>query len=334
MIVLDEEKLSMVFREIAKGFVKSPLEILLFIVLVLGIISFFITISRYQAKKSKIAKALRAQEVYNHITRKKAFNPLELDLLEKLSKHLNQFQEKYLLLESQSIFNACARKLQEAQRVPPSLIAGLRLKLGFKATDPEKIPHSSVELPDDQPVMITGKGGKSGIHGMVLKSQPHSLSIALEEGSAPPAAGSLVQVYFQNRSGLFAFNTIVRKTEKEMIQVAHSEKIRRLQRRNFYRKKTTLPVYVKLSGAHEQPVRSAFIDLGGGGASIINPNRRFEAGNRIDLSFTFPSGRARINLTAEVMRESENGKKLHVIFGPIPESSRDRIMHFLFKKKK
>lgn len=331
MIVLSEQKLALLFEEIAKGFVHSPQEISIFIILVLSFFSMFLFANRYQVKKSITEKTRRAQDTYERIIKKTPFSLSELRMLYHLAKYLKTPQEKNLLLEKQSTFNTCVRKLRNKQRISAPIIAGLRLKLGFKRQDPEQIPLSSADLSTNLPVIIVQKGGKQ-TPGKILKFVPGSLIIGIENGCPPPASSSHIQVYFQKCSGIFSISTFVQKSGNGVIRAAHSDNIKRLQRRKFYRKKIRLPVYVKPSDSHEPAVLTTFIDLGGGGASLNNRGRQFHERDDIKLSF-FTSRDARITLTAVVTRVSEGGKTLHVAFVHIPESSRDRIMGYLFRRK-
>jgi len=331
MIVLNEEELSLLFDEIARGFVHSPLEIFIFIILVIGFITSFLFIYVCQIKKSRIEKINRAKKKYEQIIKKKAFSCSEIDILDRLAKYLKVPQLKNLLLENQSTFNACVRKLQKEEHVSDATLSALRLKMGFKRQYPEQIPHSSAELAGDLPVLIVQKGKKQCL-GRIIKSESRSITIALENQSMPLKPGLHIQIYFHYYSGLFSFHTSVQKYERGVIKITHSENIKRLQRRKFYRKELILPVYIKLAGSKDKPVRSTFIDLGGGGASICNTDKLFHANDDIELSF-FTSIKAQINLTATVMRISKGSKILHVAFKQMPESSRDIIIGYLFRRK-
>jgi len=346
MIVLNEEKLSLLFNEISKGFVKTPAEIVLFIVLVIGIIAFFIFVTRYQAKKRTIATVLQAHELFYRLSKKKALNHLEIGLLEKMAKRLKSPQQMHLLFDSQATFNGCLDKLRKEEPVSPSLAAGLRLKLGFDTGDTGRPIHSSAELAEKRPVLIFEKKSRQRVPGIVLKNDSQALNVAVENVTHGIKAGTTVQVYFQNQSGLFSFTSRIRRTERGVLQIAHSENIRRIQRRRFYRRKTSLPVYVRHHGETANPIRMTCTDLGGGGASLINPDRRYKTGDRLDLYFHIypqrrspeplrPSGRRQhIHITGEVVRLSEGGRKVHILFHPLPEAVRDRIIKYLFTGKR
>lgn len=330
MIVLDEQKLSLLFEEIAQGFVHTPLEISIFCILMSSFFLTFLLTYRIQTRKSIKADARIAQRLYELIIRSRGFNLIERKILERMTKYLGAPQKKNLLVENQHIFNLCARKLRKEEHIPDASIAALRLKLGFKKNDPEQILHSSAELPENLPLLVIQKG-RTQNNGRLIKLEPHSLTIELENDQLPPRPGLPVEVRFQNHSGVFSFSTSIQKCGKGLLMVAHSESIKRLQRRRFYRRKIRLPVYIKRAHSHEMPIRSALIDLGGGGASLTNTAGFLQTKDEIVLSF-FLSREEMMNLTAKVIRISNQGRVLHVAFGLIPESSRDRILGYLFRR--
>jgi hypothetical protein len=230
-------------------------------------------------------------------------------------KHLKSPTDKHLLLEDQPTFNGCARKLFTTDRVAASGIAALRVKLGFKTRSPEGIPHSTAELQADLPVIIIQKGKKGG------------------RGMAPPIRTLPIQVYFQGPSGRYTFISRIRGYGKGEIEVAHSENIKRMQRRKFYRKKLMLPVYVKRAESDERSILTTLIDLSGGGASIMNRDMLFSSGDRISISLV-ASRTKRVYITGDVLRMSRGGKIIHVEFSDMLESSRDRIIKVLFMPEK
>ncbi len=83
-------------------------------------------------------------------------------------------------------------------------------------------------------------------------------------------------------------------------------------------------------GSEEKPLRSVFRDLGGGGASLANPQKAFRAGMDLELTFN-PTGEDPLSIMAEAIRTSKGGKLVHVRFGSITDSMRDRIIGSLFR---
>jgi c-di-GMP-binding flagellar brake protein YcgR len=335
MIVLSEAKLELLFQEIAKGFVHSPLEIALFILLVLSILSIFLTVYRVQLHRIKEERAKRWMELYTHICSAKALNSSERLLLEQLSQYLKIAGEKNLLFENCSIFNFCVRKLQKDTHISSTVLSSLRCKLGFKRESPEQILHSSAELVTNVPVYISladrvqSAGDCIQAGGIITKVNPDSISILVQKYHRLPEDGASLRVYVLKPSGVFSFQSRVLKRDGSTLHVNHSEHIKRLQRRTFYRKKLRLPVYVKIAGSEVRPVRTTLKDLGGGGASFISTGQGFLENDDITL-FLFPPSSGRMVLSCKVVWVSEGGKTIHVAFGGIPESSRDRIIRYLF----
>jgi hypothetical protein len=330
MFVLNEQKLAFLLKEISGGFQQSPLEIAIFSALVIGFLCLFIFAYRHQAKKSRIEHSKRAQELFDHIIDEKGLNMQERHVLELLSGFLPSLREKNMLLENRTLFNTCLKKIQQAHEVPPKMISSIRKKLGFQSEIPDQTIHSSTDLSENLPVLVITRG-KTHCPGILRKSDSHALHIELREGCSPPGAGTLVTLYFQRPSGIFSLSSRVTDAKDKFIEIAHTETIKRIQRRRFYRKKTRIPAFVKLAGSREHPVRSILTDLGGGGATLVNPGGAFHEKDELVLFFRTMK-KENIQIRAKVLRISDDEKSLHVAFHHISEAHRDRIYKYLFKK--
>jgi c-di-GMP-binding flagellar brake protein YcgR len=339
MIVLDQEKLSAFFETVSRGFERSPLEVVLVILSFLVFIALLILIYRLQRRKVRRQQISLARSHYRQIAEKHSLRPSEEDLIQRMARFLKEPEKKYLILINQPTFNFCASKLRAKEGVASAAIAELRSKLGFRLQGPEQIPASSAELPEGQGLLIVaadlkapeGRQGREGgkAQGRVHKQEPGFLSVQLIETGASFHPGQTVRVYFQNRAGLFSFLSSVQSVENQRIRLQHGEDIRRLQRRRYYRRRVSLPVGIRYPGAEEKPTLSTFYDLGGNGASLKNPGRRYGAGEAVEL--TFLAAGERFTLVAEVLRTSKNRYVLHVRFAPMRETTRDRIIGSLFK---
>jgi c-di-GMP-binding flagellar brake protein YcgR len=252
----------------------------------------------------------------------------EVDLLKRLFKYLRKNQKRYEVIENPYIFNSCVKKLREQEDVSAPLITSLRMKLGFKAEGPERIPHSTAELTEGTPLLII-TGGKREIAGSIVKIENNSFLVFLEEKGASLSQGSKIKVYCQKRSGLYEFQASVRKVEKGMVRLGHSEEIRRIQRRRFYRRRVSFSVYIKRPGPEQQWVRTSLLDLGGGGASMENPWAGIKPGEEIEV--VFPEKKPVLRVPAFVVRTSGAARDMHVRFGPMSDARRDRIIGHIFK---
>jgi c-di-GMP-binding flagellar brake protein YcgR len=135
-------------------------------------------------------------------------------------------------------------------------------------------------------------------------------------------------VVFQNRAGLFSFDTVVRSAAGGVLRLNQVERLRRTQRRKYYRRRVRLGVQV-LRREGEPPLASQLLDLGGDGASLVNPQKKLSAGDLPELAFRL--GGESFRLTAEVLRLSRGGQVLHVRFHGLRDADRDRLLGTLFR---
>lgn len=329
MFTLDQEKVNQLLQAISSGFVESPKQIIIFSVVVVAFLGLLVFFYVYQLKKSKKKKLRHTQEIYENIILRTNLTDVEKSILKRMSKYLKEPATKAQLLEQESTFNYAARKLQSEDKVPEDVLAVLRIKLGFRAPDIDQIPYTSAALPVGMPLVIAQKG-KRKITGRIQELDSHSFVISLDHGSLPPEEGSPVRVYFKNISGLFGFSSVVQISKNNIVRLRHSETIKKFQRRDYYRKKIRLPAYIKKTSSQERPVASTIIDLGGGGASLLNPDSRYKVGDSIYLTF-FLTHDSKFELTVRVVRSSNKDKYMHVEFLSIPEESRDRIIGLLYR---
>lgn len=332
MLVLDEEKLNIILAQMAEGFNRSPLEIVLFFTLILGILLTVILFHRRQLLRFREQRIRISRHHFLKTVRERNLGPGDISLLESMAGFLNAPGLKHRLVESQGVFNSCAGKLLESGGATSSEIAALRLRLGFRRRNPEQPFRSTAQLYEDLPVIVVQKNGK-GCRGRIDRVEPYLLGIEIGGGDVPLVRGVSARVYFQTPSGRFMFTSQIRRIRKNSIEIMHSEHIKRLQRRQFYRKRLMLPVYVKAASVDEPARLTILIDLGGGGASIAKGEMHLEVGERISL-WVHSAEKEKIDVTATVLRLSRGNKIAHIKFDNILESDRDRIMNLLFRPKK
>ncbi len=331
MIVFDEEKLSAFFETVSRGFDRSPLEIVLVILSFLAFIVLLIVIYRLQRRKVRRQQRSIADRRYRQIVEKHALAPSEKDLVRRMARFLKEPWKKYLILINQPTFNYCAAKLRAKDETAAASIAELRNRLGFRLQGPEQVPASSAELPEGQGLLMIAVGQPEGrkTQGRVHKQEPDALLIQLIDTGTSFHRGETVRIYFQNRAGLFSFESRILSIENQRIRLQHGEEVKRFQRRKYYRRRVSQPVGIRYPGTEEQPTRSTFYDLGGNGASLKNPAKRYSKGEAVEL--TFLAAGERFTLIAEVLRTSRNRDILHVCFAPMRETTRDRIIGSLFQ---
>ncbi|HUX12301.1 MAG TPA: PilZ domain-containing protein [Spirochaetia bacterium] len=309
----------------------SPLQIALAVGAAALLFLVFTTYYLLDRARQQRTELKRNRETYLVLKDRHHLNPSDEDLIYRLAHALRTPQKKYLLLSNQGVFNACAHKLVGEGEVPEAAVSALRVKLGFFADGPDASPSSSASLPTGAAVVLRYRN--RAFRARVLDPLTSSLRLRVDIGQEAVVffAGSDIQLTFQNRRGTFTFSSTVQMQNGMFLFIAHSEEVQRVQRREHFRRQTSLPVYIKSTGGDERSVPSHFIDLGGGGASLYNPGTRFRQGEEVDLTF-HPESEERLSVTAHVVRTSHGKKVLHVDFGHLRESVRDRIYHLLFDK--
>ncbi len=312
---------------LAEGFVQTRIEILLlfaFIVFLLLVFSLYLLL---QGRAARREIARRSREMLEH-----RLGELELDdedsaLLGRLSAYLTRGESEYSLLVNSRTFDACAARMRGAEDIPEVSLNSLRLKIGFRITQPEQVPSSTLELPEGSALLLVGRGTPR-LRAVLAAQRPAGMLVRLERGSTRPAKGARLTVYFHNAAGIFSFATNVNDVMGDAVQLDHSRQVLRFQRRRYYRRKEHLPVFIKPANAAASPLPSSILDLGGGGASVLNVRGMFREGDLLEISFSPAVGN--FSLTARVRRVSWKGKVLNVQFESVSEAERNRIMSFLF----
>jgi hypothetical protein len=327
---MDNQNVSDILRSISRGFVQSPEQRILFIVILAAFVLLIVLVYFLQELRAKARHFRNATEVYDHLTRQLGLSRSERGLADRLAGCCKPPDKKYLVLLSPHTFDACAEKLREREEVPEMTLAALRLKLDFSARRPEDVPASSSELPRGMRITLTQKG-KPAMRARVSRQVPEALVIAVEEGSMLPDRGVPLTVYFQNQSGLFAFLTHVRTTSGRDVFLDHSETIKRSQRRKYYRRAVQLSASFARENNPERQLTTTILDLSGGGARIENPGVPVKAGDRLIL--TLRAGAEHITLAARVVRKSHRDEYLHLQFEGLSETVRDRLIGLVFRAK-
>jgi hypothetical protein len=327
----DPQKVSGFLDSIARGFITSPLQYALFAGLILLLVAGLILAYRVQRGRARRLEARLALQRFERLAGKLELTAAELEALDRLAG--GQVSRKLRLLSSPAAFNRAAARLGAAaqEATGEATLAELRLKLGFQARNPERAPSASSELPEGLPVLLAwsaAAGGRRRLAAEVNAQEAEALVLVPREGAAAPPAGSPVTVVFQNRAGLFSFNTKVRSAAGGVLRLEQVERLQRTQRRKYYRRRLRLPVQVLLREG-EPPLPSQLLDLGGDGASLVNPQKSLSAGDLPELAFRM--GRESFRLTAEVLRVSRDGRVLHVRFHGLRDADRDRLLGILFR---
>jgi hypothetical protein len=330
MVILDPEKVSQFLLEISRGFAVTRSELLIFILLLAGIVVFLLLFAILQGRKSRRDMSRRSAEIFHRLAGRFDLNTEEWDTLKQMEAFLKKGEPEYALLLRPHLFDACARQLAAAGEVHEQILSALRLKLGFPARGPEEIPASSSELVLGKKLLVFSPDHHS-FPAVIQAQTPAALVVSSERDGQGLQNGAPVTVYFHSPVGVFSFPSRMMRREGGRLYLRHSGKLQRYQRRRFYRRRFRAPVRLRPAGSRLDSVDSVLLDLGGGGASLINPGGRFKAADRLELSFPPVAGGSQV--IGRVLRTSRGEAVLHLAFEKISESSRDRILGSILSRK-
>ncbi len=338
----DPRKVSEFLDSIARGFITSPLQYALFGGVILLLVVGLLVAYRVQRSHARRQEDRLALERFERLAARLRLSDSERETLDLLAG--GRLAGKLRLLASPAAFNRAAARLGSAAPPAESSLAELRLKLGFQARNPERAPSASSELPEGLQVLLLWSAAAGGLrragarHRLAARvgaQEAEALVLVCPTGASVPPPGSPVTVVFQNRAGIFSFRTRVRAAsgglrpaEAGVLRLSQVERLERTQRRQYYRRRLRLPAQVQTREG-EPPLASQLLDLGGEGASLLNPGRSLSAGDLVELSFRV--GSESFQLTAEVLRVSRDGQLAHVRFHGLREADRDRLLGTLFR---
>ncbi|HKK49429.1 MAG TPA: PilZ domain-containing protein [Alkalispirochaeta sp.] len=318
------------FLELSQGFRTSPGEVILVFAVVLAFILVPTVYGVRRRRGQERRRVRRAAERYDTLVEQHALSPSEQGAVEVLGQYLNDPTRSYVVMQNQGVFNQTAALARDDEALSEGQISALRVRLGFAGSLVGSQPHASAEIPPGSGVLVL-ENRERPVHGRVLKPATSAFRVRLDENEREFVSGNPVEVVYQNSSGVFRFESGVLNRAGSELELEHSEQIETAQRREYYRRHMRLPVYVRSSEEDRRPVRSEFLDIGGGGASMVNPGERYEPGDSVELTF-HPDSDSILHIPARVVRSSKKGTILHLSFENIRESSRDRIYRLLFRE--
>jgi hypothetical protein len=327
MVSEGQSSIARFLTALASGFVQTRLEIIIFFAIVVAALAAIVVFFVAQNRRARRQFNRRARDIIERLMQKLDLDAEETQLLERLVRYLEPGDSAQALLFNHHVFDACARRMYKAESVSEATLNALRLKIGFRITKEEEVPSSTAELPAGSPLLLALNGGPR-VRGAILAQGPGAMLVKLDPGGPPPAQGMGVTVYFHNSAGIFSFPTRVTDLNEDAVFLEHSSAITHQQRRKYYRKRESLPVYLAPLSGDAPPLETMLLDLSGGGAALENPRGMLKKGDMIQLSFS--PRREKVTLAARVLRLSRNGKVANVRFESLSEAERNRIMGFIF----
>ncbi len=319
------------FDQISSAYRTSPFELVVVFLLIVGLIAALAGYAIYWSRRERRRQIELARRLYEEKTAELGLSPSQLELLERMRRYLRDETQVHQLVTDEVAFNSAAAKIRENGEATAHSIAALRVTIGFGGDREDRSPHSSVTIPEGATVLIARNRYRKPMKAKVLAPEPGAFRVHLLEEGARLPAGAGVDVFFQSSAGVFTFHTTVLGENRNEARMSHSEDLKRYQKRRYYRKRVEIPVHVYPFDS-ETPLLSKSRDIGGGGASLLNPEGHFKVGDDIELRFK-PDD-AEIRVTGTVVRVSDSGRTIHVNYEHIRDSLRDQIYHAIFKPPK
>ncbi|MFP4301613.1 MAG: flagellar brake protein [Spirochaetaceae bacterium] len=315
-------------EDFATAFSSTPVEVAMAVAFILLFVFFFALLFVRQRKAEKERQALEAQRKYREYLDSTSMSPLDRVALEELASRIRV--PGYRLFEEQGLFNRAAKAAREAGTLERAQIAALRVKLGFAGSMVGSKPSSSTEIPMDSQVLLTDRRNRR-FAARVLPPTTGAFRVEPKQRVQLPPTGSPVKVVYEGDGGVFSFESHVLRNEGEIVELQHSEDLEGSQRREHARRLAEVPVELEPLDGNGDRFSSVTVDIGGGGATIVNPERRFRRNEELQVTLYFAK-EEELEVTAKVIRVSENGEHLHLKWVAIPEGKRDRIYGFLFRQ--
>ena len=331
MFELNREALEYIFEGLRSGFRRSPREIFLFILMLAGFVCFLAGIYFFQKFWRRSKKRKQSARRFDEVVEEKQIPPEEARILLELARKLFGWRERLAgIVTDPHLFNRAAQRYLRENPEDSAAIAALRLKIGFSRSNGEKTIRSSAELAEGLKIYLC-QDSRHSFHGTVTAQKPRAMVVEVGKNGRLPSPGDQLQVYFLRKNGVFFFSTRVQRVYDHIVQVEHTEQISRVQRRQFYRSRVSLPVEARKKGSSQPVVRTYIIELGGGGATLFNPYKVFHPGSELLLHFRLPQT-GMLRLAARALRCSRGGNHLHVEFEPLKDPLRDKILGFILNR--
>ncbi|MFW6215464.1 MAG: PilZ domain-containing protein [Alkalispirochaetaceae bacterium] len=317
-------------NDFVSGFSSTPVEVTFAIAFILF---FVLALSIYSFRSLRLERERRALEnarLYREHLDARDLSGLDRDALERLIRHLPPSVPAYRIFEEQGVFNRAAGHALESGSLERAEVTTLRVKLGLTGTMVGSRPRSSTEIPVGRVVELHGRLGR-GLECTVLPPTSGAFRLQAPATGLLPPTGSRVSVVYPGSSGLFSFASHLLRRQGRVLELEHSEELSARQRRDHARRPAEVTVLVEeLAGSHD-PWSTLSCELGGGGATLVNPEGRFRAGSELLLTLCLGE-LERLEVRGRVIRTSgEGGELMHLRWVGLSEAERDRIYRFLFR---
>lgn len=323
------DDISEFFRGIMEGLQSSTRQQTLIILIIAGFIILLLAVYLVQRWVNHLRIVEESRKSFVNALKNVELTREERDFLEQLTNELPKKQEqKYLLVQEPIWFSRAAERLIQKGAVTPAMLKPLRQKLDVCCFKRERPLTSTKELPPGLHLYIT-EGTVEGYHARIVKQKHELFAAVVRKQDAPLLEeGNRYTLFFKRRKNTYRFSSAARFIRNNIVWFKHTEEIDKVQRRNYYRKKVTLPAELEKSGYETYRATTRLIDLGGGGAKMENPHGIFKSGDLMRVLLKLPPDDT-LEIGGEVVKTSDEGEAIHVRFDPIKPHQVDRIIRYV-----
>ena len=326
MIILMSLLQTELLKNISEGFVKSPIQIFISIIIIILFIGIFVLIGVITAVRTKNILINQLFKKYEKLLLLFNVTIEENKILNKLSIYLKNPDNKYLLLTDPNIFHNALNKLRTKENIEGIILHALEKKLGFLNFSPDTIIKSTFDINNGALVIIIFSFNKKTT-GHVIKSEEFlKVKVSSEINFIVKEENAKIVTY--NYTGGYVFNVRLKDYKDGIMYFTHTAKTKIYQRREFYRKNKKRFVFIHRKETEDKPETAMILDLSGGGASIDNSILKFKVGDEFKISFPKIKNNKLI-VNAEVIRTSKNNSVIHVKFNNLIPLFYDKIIEIV-----
>lgn len=310
---------------VARGFYPEPLEIVLILVFFALLFGLLIGFTLTRTIRDRDRRQQLETRRYRTALQRFNLTPGEERTLETLQRYLPHGESRAELLVSRDLFRYCEERLIRDSPIPPMrTLAALRVKLGFTTYPAGRAIKATSEIPSGMRIAFRNQSDVR-FSGILVRVRERDLVVRLVNGEFPPI-GASVEAAFTTREGRYAFDTGVVYCEKPHVYLEHAPITEHTQQRKFLRRELFAPVTVQDSGSSGRRFRTTLIEIGGGGCSIVNSEKRLTPGTRVELAI---EGEVPFSVLGRVIRMSRNDGVAHLKFEIGREPDRDRLIRYI-----
>jgi hypothetical protein len=347
MVLWPEKSFWELMQEVSSSFQSRPIELVLLIILIIAAIVFFILVVRLQVRRRQEERLRQAREQYEKAAAEKNLNKMERNVIEHMSRVIKNGElRKHEIIRDPATFAEAAEKLREKGLISRKTIYEMRKKLRAKPTKKSEGEISTTKLPEGTHIYFIDEQNER-FHGTVTENHSSILFIKPNINIKDIPEGTKLKGLFKQDEDVYSFVTKVYRKDKEVLRCLHSQHARKQKRkasakpeeeereqqeRDFYRRPIRMQIGIKKHIVDEKPVATTLVDLGGGGARVANPSKKFKEGDDV-LLFLDLEDEGKVQAPGRIVKISEENKDLHIQFHSIKDSTRDKIIGFILTAK-